>query len=183
MSWESWLDERISWKGFTFIRRRAAVWKFVSEGLVPFLYERGYSLIPSAEDLTCMIAAGLWVNEGRSCMESDWAMAVPRNKDFIPEERWHYDHVCGPEEWEQFWSQWGSWADVNLESERGIDRRIDIQEFCWSQLDLDASRQTQILNGILGLTDDSQQDSARQTAQDTYLREAAESREWEGRRR
>jgi hypothetical protein len=61
----------------------------------------------------------------------------------------HFYHVVSLDEWDKFWLVWREMDDVSDDSPRGQDRRFDIQDFVWGQLDLENSRQTQILDEIL----------------------------------
>jgi hypothetical protein len=85
----------------------------------------------------------------------------------------HYYHVLSQEKWDRLWDTWAVWGDLN--NFRGEDRRIDIQEHCWSQLDLDESPQTRVVDELLAYPED-----GIISKEDVYLREASESNEWGG---
>lgn len=179
----TWLQQPIDWKGVGIVPRCAAIRAFVAKGLRPFLAQLGYKISISDELLQSRIASGLFDNQGTSHIQSNWSYG----KEMGPhsqEEVYHYSHVVDSAAWDTFWFEWGSWADVSLEDggERGQDRRYDIEAFIWSQIDLDASPQTKIIMDFLRFDEFSvAQEAARR--EDTYLREAAESGQFEGKRR
>ena len=126
--------------------------------------------------LTSGVATVLYINRDASCMASNLPPAIL--KEYGEEYKSHYYHVVSAEKWAALWSQWAVWSD--LTDSRGEDRRIDIQEFCWTQLDLDESPQTQVVEELLGLGEEYQYAGK---AEDIYLKESSESNEWGGFRR
>jgi hypothetical protein len=142
MNSEVWLNEMV-WDGSVgYVKRRAVVWQFTKYGLIPFLKAYGYILHVDEKELSTGIASLLFHNWGHSLLTP---VAVHRCDDYSVEHREHYNHVIDPTAWESFWTQWNWWEDVSLESERGFYRRLDIQEYCWSQLDISSSPQTRIV--------------------------------------
>jgi len=171
-----WLNEIVCWNHVEYIPRYTAIWRFVSKGLYPFIISRGYVFNTDVQSLTSNIATLLYRNKGLSCLDSKVA-PPPLLKEYNEEYKSHYYHVFGPTEWDSFWLQWDLWSDVADSTNRGNDRRLDIQEYCWSQLDLEESPQTRVVDELLCISEDVQY-TAR--TEDVYLRESAESNEWGG---
>ncbi len=187
VTWSSWLEEPVCWSGGERVSRATALRLFVEEGLIPFLKGNGYRVAPSVKLLRSRIATGLWINRGRSCLDSNWAFGHELQRGWRQEDLYRFEEVLDDDAWDSFWAAWACWSDIDDSSERGQDRRIDIREYVWSQLDLRASPQTAFVNEILGTTEDSE-DGWRAGAgsgagEDTYLREQAESGEVGGYRR
>jgi hypothetical protein len=186
VSWSEWLNEWIEWDG-KYIRRSVAINRFVTHGLIPFVESKGYIWACRLNELRSRIATGLYRNQELSTMESDWEIAR-ENHDFVEHDIDHYWHVMHADVWEEFWESWGYWTDVSADSWRGPDRRLDIQHYVWTQISLERSPQTQVVNELAGLHEDRIEDwNAHQMAmaarEDVYLREAMESGEWGGYRR
>jgi hypothetical protein len=188
MQWNEWQHQEIWWNEQEVLPRTSCIRRFVRDGLYPFLHQKGYRFKRSLEAITNDIANGLFENRLKSCLESDWAYPSV-NTDFVEDDKWHWGDVLSEEEWATFWNIWGRWEDVNLDSFRGQDRRIDIETYCWTQLDLDASPASEFVNELYNFnqaeSDAPQAPSApwKKAREDTYLREAAESGEWGGYRR
>jgi hypothetical protein len=181
LSWDAWLNEYVSW-GASYLPRSVAIHRFVTRGLVPFLESIGYRLYSTPRALQSRIATGLYNNQGLSCLESNWSIAQ-ENAFFLEHDQYHFWHVVDPDSWAAFWDEWGQWTDVSKDSWRGGDRRIDIEQYVWSQINLDESPQTRVVNEHLGISDDYAEDGGRETREDIYLREAADSGEWGGYRK
>ena len=198
LSFYDWIDRRVDWDGET-IPRSKAIRRFVRKGLMPWIETLGYRWESTREDIENRLATGLWANEKVSHAISNWKGLVPESHA-TQEEYWHYTHVADCEAWNLFWSHWGVWTDVNpATSFWGQDRRFDIQEFVWGQLDLDISVQTKVVNELLGIWDmdgslsnmahtgqggqGGHTGHAGQTYPDVYIREAHESNQYDGHRR
>jgi hypothetical protein len=166
-----WLDE-IVWNGVEYIPRYTAIWRFVSKGLHPFLLKNGYVLQLDVKEFSSGIASLLYQNRGVSCLDAKCRRILPCTVE-EQDHKEHYYHVLS-DKWDMLWSQW-SWSD--LQGDRGPDRQIDIQEYCWSQLDLDESPQTRVVEELLDTLEES---PYLGRGEDVYLREAAESNEWGG---
>jgi hypothetical protein len=69
--------------------------------------------------------------------------------EYSDEHRQHYNHVIDYATWQKFWSDWSHWDDVSPESPHGFYRRLDIEEYCWSQLNLALSAQTQVVEDCI----------------------------------
>ena len=152
MNSEDWLNEMI-WCGFSdYMTRRAIVWRFTKYGLIPFLKSHGYSLEVDAKEMSSGIATILFHNWGHTLLTP---IAVSREDDYSVEHKQHYNHVIDPARWEEFWKAWWFWEDVSPASDRGFYRRLDIQEYCWSQLDLNNSAQTRIVEANIEGVDES----------------------------
>jgi hypothetical protein len=182
MDWNEWFYETISWKGDTYVPRWRVLRHFVKDGLIPFLEKNGYSVAGTPyRELVSRIATGLYENRNRSCVESRWNFMLV-NVDYSEGDEAHWYHIMNQEKWDAFWDTWGQWTDVSLDTWRGDDRRIDIQAYCWTQINLENSFQTRVVNEHMGFTDDMNHMEDRHL-EDSYLREAAESGEWGGYRK
>jgi hypothetical protein len=124
-------------------------------------------------------------------LESDWSFEI-ENTDYIPEEKDHYYHIMNHSVWDRLWRKWEFWEDIREDTFRGLDRRRDIEEYCWTQINLEASPQTRKIMDMLGIYEDgssnengayrSNKDHIK-TMDDIYLREAIESGQYGGYRR
>ena len=72
-----------------------------------------------------------------------------RQDDYSVEHKQHYNHVIDPAQWGTLWDAWSYWEDISLEWGCGFYRRLDIQEYCWSQIDLASSKQTHIVEEFM----------------------------------
>jgi len=166
-----WLDEIVCWDSSEYLPRYTAIWRFVSKGLHPFLIANGYRIRGDVKSFSLSIASLLFENRGRSCLD---LKAIPTlSYESEVDDKEHYYHVLSQEKWDRLWDTWAVWGDLN--NFRGEDRRIDIQEHCWSQLDLDESPQTRVVDELLAYPED-----GIISKEDVYLREASESNEWGG---
>ena len=176
---QQWLDEMVLANNGSISTRKKSIYDFVYKGLVPWLNAQGYVIGTSMNDFKNCIATGLYNNKDLSHMASEWKYYYDFiNDEYSQEEKDHYHHIVDDNSWAHFWNWWGGYSDFNLNTFRGIDRRLDIQAFVWDHLDLSKSPQTEILNELLA--DDNELDShdyhARQTSRaiDTYLHDASE---------
>jgi hypothetical protein len=188
----AWIREWITWDTHS-VRRSTVLRAFVQDGLIPFARSKGYSWATNdAQRIANALATGLWLNQEKSCLDSDWrGLELVDNTRHVAD-RHHFYMILDTDAWDDFWDVWGGWTDVNPEdSFRAQDRRNDIQEFLWGQLDLSLSAQTKVVKELTGNFDqDGDSDDGREPTaayragpQDTYLREATESGQYEGRRR
>jgi hypothetical protein len=145
-----WLEELVCWDDAEYIPRYRAIGAFVSDGLYPFIMDNGYMVRADEKRFAKLVALLLYRNRGISCLDSNIILPQPANSS--NEHRWHYDHVLSESRWEHFWRSWAMWSDFT--DQRGVDRRIDIQELCWSQLDLDESPQTLVVEELLGISEE-----------------------------
>jgi hypothetical protein len=146
MNSELWLNEMV-WCGFfDYTKRKTVLWRFTKYGLIPFLKSHGYVLYPDEKKLSTGIASVIFHNWGHTLLTP---VFVHRDDDYGIEHKQHFNDVIGPDAWNTFWDTWSWWEDVSLDSERGLYRRLDIQEYCWSQLDLSSSAQTRILEEMI----------------------------------
>jgi hypothetical protein len=180
MSWTSWLREPVFWAGVEEIPRHKAITRLCG-ALERFIKAHGYDLGCYPKQLRSNIATGLFNNRGKSVVESDWDL-LPCNTSGLDDDKTHFYHTIGRQEWAAFWARWGVWSDVSAEHFRGVDRQLDIQEYIWTQLNLERSFQTQVVNELLGISEETTYED-RTTGGDVYLRDAAESGEWGGYRR
>ncbi len=189
LSWNDWLEEPLEVETGYFMPRWRIIHRFVKDGLVPFLQRYGYTMHGSISSIQSALASGLYTNQNAALTSSDWTTIPYRNTEDSDEDRAHFDHILSQETWDdEFWSAWNWWPDVGEEEWRGWDRRQDIQNFAWSQMNLAASAQTTIVDehifGVEEYFEDADANRrSRSTKDDTYLREAAESNEWGGYRR
>jgi len=181
-NWNIWLDELVFWDNYEYIPRRAAIGRFCRNGLIQFLQKHGYEVQINPKQLGARIATGLYKNRNKSILDSDWSSFGPIENNYNSEEyKDHYYHIVDSDRWDYFWSIWGIWSDVDLDEYRGWDRRMDIQDYIWTQLSLELSPQTQTINELLGIFyEDIVEDG---DGRDVYLRDMAESNEWGGIRR
>lgn len=186
LSFEDWLHEPIHWKGGTILPRWRVLHWFVHEGLVPWVQSHGYRWGCNHTYLANCIATGLYDNHRTCHLESEWRYPGKNTHPFQEEEA-HFHFVLSQEEWDAFWSMFGTWGDVALDTFRGHDRRLDIQNFVWGQLDLEASPQTrQFYELFMSGDDEPEQPSpavSRVPQRDMYLQEAVEYNGWGGYRR
>jgi hypothetical protein len=182
LSWNDWLEEHVYWKEVELISRRRAIYRFVKYGLIPLLNRHGYDTSPRIYDLCSRIATGLYINQGKSYTESKWDFCRT-NYDYLEDDQRRFWHVIDADTWDIFWNRWGVWSDIDLMHWRGEDRRIDIQEYTWTQINLERSVQTQIVNEYLGIWKDSGEDGVQHSREDQYIRDAKDSGEWGGYRK
>lgn len=185
--WQEWLEEELQ-VGLEWVRRRKLIHQFVVHGLIPLLKEHGYTMHGSNDQIQSYLASGLFANRHKHLCDSDWSGIPFLNKAPFGEDLDHYNHVLDQRVWDQFWDGWSYWEDVSTETPRGWDRRQDIQNFVWSQLNLEESPQTIVVTEhIWGDEEPSEENDYhhRRTdrKEDSYLRDAAESNEWGGYRR
>lgn len=186
ITFDDWLYQPVHWSGGTYSPRWKVLHWFVYDGLLPWMEARGYRWGCSNAYLASCIATGLYENEGRSHVESEWNYPG-KNVSSSYEEEAHFHFVVSQETWDTFWYSYGGWGDLTLDTFRGLDRRLDIQAFVWGQLDLEASPQTRTFYELcMGGDDEPEQPSPaapRAPQQDTYLQETLEYNGWGGYRR
>ena len=178
--WNEWLNELVAWDVNDELPRRAAIYHLCKRGLVPFLASHGYTIEVSVKELGSRIATGLFINRGKHTYDSNWSFGYVEEFSNNCEYRDRYYHVIDSDEWSKFWEIWGTWSDLDADSFRGLDRRLDIQEYMWTQICHERSYQTGIVNEFLGIEGE---DVSEYDNRDTYLKDAAESNEWGGYRK
>ena len=165
---ENWLHSYVEWKG-NVVKRGFLLKFFLNEGLLPFMDSMGYIIGTSPKILFSCIVCGLYRNQNKSTLESVWDM-----KYYTPfwtdEDRMHYYHVVDPTTWDEFWMAWNDIDDFSQDSYRGQDRRTDIEEFIWRQIDLDSSYQTEVLYELMNDYYEPEPDEASKKI-DVYLLE------------
>ena len=114
------------------------------------------------KEFTSSIATLLYKNRGHSCLTSPAYNSGPEND----EHKTHYYHVLSQEKWDELWATWSVWSD--LADSTGHDRQIDIQEYCWSQLNLDESSQTRVVEELLGNIDEAYDDMVVRDTEPDY---------------
>ena len=146
MNSESWLNEEVYVGTLDTLPRRTVIWTFTKYGIEPFIKSHGYVFHGNTSNLSCGIATLLYRNRGHTLL---CPYGTDRENDYSIEHKQHYNHVLDYKAWENFWAHWSMWEDVSLDSQYGFYRRIDIQEYIWSQLNLDLSAQTQIVEDYI----------------------------------
>ncbi len=176
VTWYSWLREAVTWNENETIPRWQAISRFVRHGLIPLVKKGGYTLHGTEQGLMNRIATGLFNNQLASYLESDWNFGI-QNHDMTDEDHDHFNFVLDPDVWEQFWSTWGCWDDVHETSWRGQDRRLNIQDYIWTQINVDQSQATNFINEIFGIGDEEDTGSKgqRRAQDDTYIRESVDA--------
>lgn len=142
MNSETWLTEEVECKGGYTMTRRKAIWLFTKNYLVSFLSSHGYTVYPTPKEFSCGIATLLFQHRKHTLIGP---FQFERQNDYSIEHKEHFNHKIDYKAWETFWKDYGFWEDVDINSFYGFYRRLDIQEYCWSQLDLSCSRQTAIV--------------------------------------
>lgn len=124
-------------------------------------------------------------------LDSEWDIGL-ENTDYLPEERDHYYTVMDRAIWDNFWTGWSHWEDVSEHNWRGLDRRADIEDYCWTQLDLDRSSQTKRILFILGIDEEAitaeegragRNKHRSKGSDDVYIKEATDSGQFGGYRK
>ena len=165
---EKWLHSYIEWKGG--MMKRGAVLKiFLNEGLLPFLDSMGYVIGTPPQILFSCIVCGLYRNQNKSTLGSVWDMGY-YTPLWTDEDRMHYYHVIDPATWNAFWVEWDDIEDFSQESFRGQDRRTDVEDFIWRQIDIEASYQTDVLYELMN-DDYEPEESSKEPKIDVYLLE------------
>lgn len=137
-----WLREIVCWDMCDYIPRHVAISRFVTHGLYPFITSNGYCFYDSPTILKNRLIQMLYANRDKS-----WIECCTYDAELDEDHKEHYYYVFS-DKWDDFWARWALWKDLN--DWRGPDRQLDIQEFCWSQLNLDESSQTQVVEELLG---------------------------------
>ena len=144
MKSEEWLNEEVYVGTLETVRRRKAIWRFTKYGIEPFIRSHGYALHPNTAKLSCGIATLLFHARGHTMIcPYSYTSAVHAQNDYSSEHKQHYNHIIDYAEWQRFWEKWAMWYDVSLDSPHGFYRRIDIQDYIWSQINLEESVHTQ----------------------------------------
>lgn len=154
MEFHSWLDEHVTWSGYLIPRRRAI--RRFTRGLYAWIQDHGFVWSCGERELGNQIANGLFDSSGKAHLESCWPGPAEPEGAF-PEAEDHYRAVMSWETWEGFWDLWGIWGDFRPDEFRGQDRRLDLQEFVWGQVDLENSPQTDVLLELMGATEDNEE--------------------------
>lgn len=138
---EKWLMEDVISHGGHMIRRRKAIF-MLARGLEQFMKGYGYRFLLGINELSSGIATVMYQNRRDRLVGS---YVFEKKYGYGDEHIQHYTHTVDREAWENFWKTWGFWDDVSSDSPLGYFRRLDIEEYTWSQIDLDSSPQTRIV--------------------------------------
>ena len=174
MDFEQWLNAYVRIDECVIVRRKEWITNFVKNGLYPWIKSKGYSWEFSESHIKNCIATGLYENKNKSYLTSNWHYSVSNTDTNIHHYKDHFYHVINLNEWDKFWKIWGNMSDLIEDSPRGQDRRFDIQEFVWEQLDLTNSFQTNIINELLEDLSDDDYDDKKFNRVDTYTQESHE---------
>lgn len=182
-----WLEECVDWFGQP-VPRWKCLRMFVEEGLIPFLSRHGYTFSYSEKELANYLATGFYENRTRSHLNSFWRCGTAPDGS-TEEDEAHFYHVVSRNDWDQFWTQWGHWADVCPDvSSRATDRRMDCETFVWACINLNSSPQTQTLAEIIAGGEDEEEVAATPSRPgrqgvDTYILESVDYNGWGGYRK
>ena len=179
--WNEWLNEHVVWDIQDEIPRRNAIYRLCKRGLIPFIESHGYVVDVSVKDLGSRIATGLFINKGKSSVDSNWNFGYSEEFSINCDYRDRYYDVIDIDEWTKFWEIWGIWSDIDEETFRGRDRQRDIEEYMWTQICHEKSYQTRVVNEFLGI--ERSDDVSEYDNRDTYVKDSTESNEWGGYRR
>jgi len=171
MKFEQWLNNPVRIGECGIQPRKIWLRDFVKKGLYPWIISKGYTWGITESHLRNCIATGLYENRKRHMLASKWDYSFV-NEFENEDHKMHFYHIIGTDEWESFWNLWGNMSDLSDDSPRGQDRRIDIQEFIWGQLDLSRSPQTDIVNELLDDMLEDEIDDRRSNRIDIYLQES-----------
>jgi hypothetical protein len=147
-----WLNEQVATTGEQTISRRKAV-HTLARGLHEFMKGSGYRLLLGVNDLSSGIATVMYHNRAHRLTGP---YVFERQYGYSDEHIQHYNHIVDRRAWEAFWDAWGFWDDVSLDSPLGYFRRLDIQEYVWTQIDLEASPQGRIVEAWLNTSEEPQ---------------------------
>jgi hypothetical protein len=161
--WMNWQQYKIETDNDVYLPRSYVIKCFVENDLVPFLKRNGYQIACDMHRLAECIARVLYFG---------YVKHEPLNTEYLQEDYDHYYWSLSDEKWKYFWREWSWWQDLGDEH-RNLHEEI---RFCvWTMIDLDNSKQTRILNEILGISDDDDNSSNGSDraahAKDPYLKD------------
>jgi hypothetical protein len=180
MSWSDWLNENIE-TAYESVPRGEMIHIFVKYGLRPFIQSQGYQLKGDLKKIKSLIASGLYDSRFKHRLESKWP--APSNVEYDQEDLDHFNLILDLDKWEAFWENWGAWEDVDSNSRFGLERRLDIQAFVWDHIDIESSKQTEIVNRFFEEDEPHEEGGNGRRHEDVYIRDVTESNEWGGYRR
>lgn len=149
ITWKSWLNEYVVWNNLEEIPRHKAIKSFCKE-LVTFIRSYGYSFQINLNTLTSHIANGLY-NSRNFCNITHWAFG---EQDVDYQHKVYFAHIIDTDEWSNFWKKSAKWCDIHEDVPYGVERQYSIEHYVWTQLDLNSSIHTAVVNELLGLEDD-----------------------------
>lgn len=161
--WYNWLTYKVETDPDEFRQRQYIICDFVELNLVPFIKKNGYVLACEPRRLAECISRVLYFGRIRH---------NPLNTEYLPEDYDHYYWALNDDKWSGFWYNWRWWQDLGDEH-RNLHEDI---RFCvWTMLDLDYSKQTRVVNEVLGIIDDDDTSSRGsekdRNTKDPYLRD------------
>jgi len=106
----------------------------------------GYSLQLNVNEMSTGIASLLFYNRGHTLVTP---CVLNTRNDYSVEHKQHYNHIIDSSRWRTLWDAWSFWEDVSPDYGHGFYRRLDIEEYCWSQIDLNTSKHTRIVEEFI----------------------------------
>jgi hypothetical protein len=82
----------------------------------------------------------------------------------------YYRYTIDYEAWKAFWDTWGVWCDLDDEQH---ERRCELESYIWTQLSIERSKPTKIVNELLGV-EETEENVTEHECQDTYFKEMVE---------
>lgn len=165
--WNYWINEPVFLdKGVSNIeKRKVAIYLFCTEGLIPFLLEKGFQFRYSKEQLTHIVLTLLFqIQRGKK-------IKVTKMDENPPEEVYQmYCDIFDFERWETFWSKWGNLQDFE-EGKPGFFLRYALSEFVWSWIDMDIS--PAVYKFIQELEDYDSSEDVPKGREDPYLQDTS----------
>ena len=167
-TWDDWLEEEVVWNCREEIPRRVALRRFVYEGLIPFIKSYGYAFEGDLNIVGSNIATGLYENANRTYGE--WKYGLREELLDETEYKNYYRYTIDYEAWKGFWDTWGVWCDLDDEQH---ERRCELESYIWTQLSIERSKPTKIVNELLGV-EETEENVTEHECQDTYFKEMVE---------
>lgn len=140
--WVNWQLDRVSIDNDEAYVRKNIIKSFIEDDLIPFIQRNGYTFACEPFRISECIARVLYF--GRLSHE-------PLNTEYIDDDYDHYYYTIDDEKWEYFWKNWSWWKDLGDEYKNYHE---EIRYCVWTLLDIGNSKQTRILNEILGINND-----------------------------
>jgi len=157
--WRFWCNEKVVYDMLEDVPRKLLITELVNNGIVPMFKTAGYTFACNNHRISECIAQ--YIYHGRVYHEV-------LNWDYREQDYNHYYYVLDDELWDDFWSYWARWSDVeDVKTQAGI-------QFClWTLLDLYKSPATTVVDDILGLNDEENMQANKEDTRDPYLIDSA----------
>lgn len=166
-TWGYWLNEPIFMdKGVINIcKRKHALYKFCTDGILPFLESNGYYTFKNDTELyACILRVLFALYQGKK--------VIPHKVDY-PHGEDHYSmflHRLDTDSWTSFWSKWGALQDFEVDA-YGEKLKTILPDLLWSWIDFYNSKTIKILEKELIEYDE--QDEFSRGKDDPYLQETS----------